>query len=63
MDEQFFNGLEDLRIKQSVAWRTPRGAQHIADYCWQNSGDTAQHKSPGTALIPKIQKAMIFSPN
>lgn len=57
MDEQFFNSLEDLRIKQSVDWWTPRGAQYMADHCWQNPGDMAQRKSPGTALIPKIQTA------
>lgn len=57
MDEQFFNSLEDLRIKQSVDWWTPRGAQYMADHGWQNPGDMAQRKSPGTALIPKIQTA------
>jgi len=62
MDKQFSNSLEYLRIKQIVDRWTPRGAQHIADCCWQNPGDMAQRESPGTVLIPKIQTASSESP-
>lgn len=55
MDEQYFNSLEDSRIKQREDWGTLWGAQYIANYCWQTPGDTAQHECPGTALTPKMQ--------
>lgn len=55
MDEQYFNSLEDSRIKQSVDWGTLWGAQWIADYCWQTPGDTAQHSTSLQAL-PWLQR-------